>query len=100
MTERVENGKISGPYVLTDELRLGGMVVGDCTVAEGARLNLAGTVMGDLSVLEGGQAEVHGTVTGSLIAVGPVDVHGMVNGTAAGPGLTIHAGAIVNGERH
>lgn len=93
--------KYQGPFNVTEDVTLHGMVTGDASVAAGATLRLHGMVTGDLHVREGATAYVFGTVAGRVINQGQVEVHGIVDGIATdGAGrTTVEPGAIVGGKR-
>lgn len=93
--------KYLGPFNVTEDAALHGMVVGDATVAAGVTLRLHGMVTGDLHVLEGGTALVFGTVSGRVTNRGRLEVRGVVDGisTEGGGQTDVAPGAIVGGKR-
>jgi cytoskeletal protein CcmA (bactofilin family) len=95
---RVETGTIRGELLLTEDLRLNGLITESCTVPDGLHLDLHGVVNGDLRVELGGTAEIFGTVGGNLYADGMVSLFGRVNGVASGEGLQVRDGAVVRGD--
>ena len=98
---RSEYGFISGPADVDDDLKLYGMVTGDCTVRSGAALELFGMVTGNLTVEDGGLAQVRGMVCGNTLNAGHLAVYGMIVGSLSttSEGITtVVAGAQINGE--
>jgi cytoskeletal protein CcmA (bactofilin family) len=95
---RIERGKTEGSTILSEDLMLSGMWVGDCNVTSGASLTLLGTVTGDLTVDADSSADVDGIVNGNLHAHGSVTLRGVVHGRAMGDGLDVYPGAKVEGQ--
>ena len=94
-----ETGKLSGHQLITDDLVLLGMIVGDATVSAGAHLDLNGIVTGNLTVQEGATCDLRGTVSGSVYAAGVTNVWGVVSGSASGAGLVVYPDSIVGDRR-
>jgi hypothetical protein len=72
--------KIEGPYLITSDLRMGGMITVGATVRSGVTLELTGMIIGDLHVQRGAKAIIHGTVDGIVRNEGYVDVDGNIGG--------------------
>jgi cytoskeletal protein CcmA (bactofilin family) len=75
---RERTDQITGPYRVSEDLLLHGMIAGDTTVATGVTLNLTGMVTGDLHVESGARALLYGTVSGSVVNRGSVELEGEV----------------------
>ncbi|MFT3801032.1 MAG: hypothetical protein QM766_07410 [Burkholderiaceae bacterium] len=78
---RTESGLINGDLVVSEEVRLTGLVAGSILVVDGGVLNLHGMCAGSLTVNRGGRALVVGMVRGDVIKNGgEVEIKGMVGG--------------------
>jgi cytoskeletal protein CcmA (bactofilin family) len=78
---RTIRDKIEGPYAVSEDLALQGMIAGDATVMPKVTLVLKGTVTGNLTVEPGGRVELDGTVTGDVTNRGHAEVRGVIGGS-------------------
>ena len=94
--------KIEGPFRVTEDLTLHGMVTGDTTVASGVFLNLHGLIGGNLRIEPEARVNLHGVVGGSVTNCGFVEVAGMIVGSltdADGGESVVKPGAMIRNER-
>ena len=98
---RTFDGEIEGPYTVTKNLTLRGMIKGDATVASDSSLLLYGMVTGDLHVEQGATASIKGTVSGSVTNRGRVEIEGRIVGALRdlddGQSV-VHTGADIRNE--
>jgi cytoskeletal protein CcmA (bactofilin family) len=95
--------KIDGPYTVTTDMNLYGMIAGETTVASGVTLWLYGMVTGDLRVQPSARVYLHGTVSGSVINAGEVDHHGVISGALRdvdGGSSVVRPDAVIENETH
>ena len=96
-----ENGKIDGDLVVSENLRLNGMVTGNIKIIDDAELHLSGMCLGTLNLEGSSSVYVHGMVKGDINnPEGYLHVGGVVKGNViSGTGDTeISSGAVVSGE--
>jgi cytoskeletal protein CcmA (bactofilin family) len=92
--------KIQGDITIEhEEVRITGLIAGNLSVGQAARVELAGTVAGNVLVTAG-RLVLNGTVAGNVTnSGGDVEVFGIINGKLSKQGGTTKVGpkAIVNG---
>src|SRR5688500_12463910 len=89
-----------GPFVLTRDACLRGIVKNGLTVAAGVTLDLDGTVSGDLVVEAGAVVNIHGTVERAVINnAGWVSVFGTVGSLAGTHDSYVQRSALITGLR-
>lgn len=78
---RVETGEDRADVVITDAVKVMGMIAGTTTVDKGGELHLYGMCLKGVTVKPGGRALLYGTVKGNVINEGGyMEVHGKVLG--------------------
>ena len=97
----MENRKIVGNYVVSEDERFNGMVTGTVTIKSGVKFINHGMLCDDVVVEENGFFFNHGMVNGNVMGEGYAEVWGMVKGYVSSMLKTyIHKDAIVNGKRY
>jgi hypothetical protein len=87
---------IEGPFVLTRDSCLRGMVTNGLTVAAGVKLDLDGIVSGDVVVEAGAAVNIRGRVDGAVVNnAGWVSVFGTVGSLAGTHDSYVHRSAII-----
>ena len=97
----VEQGKIVGDYVVSQDLNLHGRITGNVVVQDKTRFEVHGLVDKDLSIESGGEAAIYGTVTGNVYNQGGnLSVYGVIGGNLhKGTGETfVDEQAVVEGQ--
>lgn len=96
---KIENGKIEGDFVVSDQFTLNGMITGTTTVAPGATFQLHGMCCGDLVVSGGATAVLFGIVVGNLVNKGVVELRGVIQGNVFSKGAHFQRSpsSVVNG---
>ena len=80
------NEKIEGPFLVSEDTALHGMITVEAVVRPGVTFIVHGMITGDLGVKEGAQAVVHGSVNGLIQNHGRVHLYGVADGlTDVGP---------------
>ena len=74
----MENRKIEGNYVVTEDERFSGMITGIVTVKRGVKFINHGMLCKDVIIEEGGFFYNHGMVNGNVIGEGYTEIWGMV----------------------
>ncbi|TYS57728.1 hypothetical protein FZC74_14965 [Sutcliffiella horikoshii] len=78
---KVVRDKIERNIMLTENLILHGMIVGNVSISEDVEFFLHGTVIGNLTINKKSIVHLHGTVNGDVVNVGgTLKVYGMING--------------------
>ena len=78
---KLENGKIEGDLVVSEDLQLNGMVTGNIIVTDSAKLLLNGMCLGSVHIEGDSTAIVHGIVQENIEnSNGTLHVYGTVNG--------------------
>jgi len=72
--------KIEGNLLVSEDLKINGVVAGNIVVASGASLHLCGMCAGNVVIEKGASASITGFVRGDVINRGTIEIYGMVQG--------------------
>lgn len=75
------SNKIDGPYIVSEDTILTGMVTQTLTIKRGITFELRGMVLGDVVAHIGSIVDIYGMVRGTVINMGSkVTIYGMAGG--------------------